>query len=73
MGQAVQVFQRLQILDSTVFGTAGSRVVRNSEWDRSLLEEIDDIDWPGGGHSCVREVRQMGRHQERMGQLEFRG
>ena len=29
------------------FGTAGSRVVERSERDRTMLDEVDDVDWPG--------------------------
>ena len=34
------------------FETAGSRVVGSSERDRTMLDEVDDVDWPGGGYSC---------------------
>ena len=26
--------------------------------DRIVLDEVDDVDWPGGGYSCSREVGQ---------------
>ena len=45
--------------------TAGSRVVDSSD-------EVDDVDWTGGGHSWSREVGRMDWHQERMAQLELR-
>ena len=35
--------------------TAGSRVVESSEWDCTVLDESDDVDWTGGGCSCSRE------------------
>ena len=30
--------------------TAGSRVVESSDWDRIVLDKLDDVDWPGGGY-----------------------
>ena len=53
------------------FETAGSRVVGISEWDRIVLEEVDDVAWPGGGHSCSWEVRQVVRQRGGMSQLNL--
>ena len=54
------------------FETAGSRVVGISEWDRIVPDEVDDVDWPGGGYSCSREVRQEVRQGGGMPQLKLR-
>ena len=52
-------------------GTAGSRVVGIPEWDRVVLDEVDDVDWSGGVYSCSREVRQVVWQGESMAQLEL--
>ena len=70
-GQRAHVLQRLQNLDSW-FETAGWRVVGISEWDRIVLDEVDDVDWPGGGYSYSREVRQEVRQRGGMSQLKLR-
>ena len=54
------------------FGTVGSRFVGSSEWVRIMLDEVDDVDWPGGEQSSSREVRQVQRQRRSMSQLEFR-
>ena len=56
---------------NSCFGTAESRVVEVSERDRNMLDQADDVDWPGGGSSCSREVAQVERQQESMAQLEL--
>ena len=38
---------------------AGLRVVGSSERESMVLDEMDDVDWTGGGHSCSREVAQV--------------
>ena len=38
-------------------GTAGSCVLGSSAWDRFVLDEVDDVDVPGGGHSCSGKLR----------------
>ena len=53
------------------FETAGSRVVGMSEWDRIVLDKVDDVDWPGGGYSCFWEVRQVVRQRGGMSQLKL--
>ena len=54
------------------FETAGWRAVGMSEWDRIVLDKVDDVDWPGGGYSCSREVRQVVRQRGGMSQLKLR-
>ena len=52
-------------------GTVGSRVVGSSQTDRFVLDEVDDVDWPGGGNTCSREGRRVVRRQESVGQVEL--
>ena len=37
-----------------------------------MLNEVDDIDWTGGGYSCSGEVGQMDWQQEGVVQLKLR-
>ena len=52
-------------------GTAGSRVVASPGCGRITLEEVDDVDWPGGVYSCSRKDAQVVWQQEYMAQLEL--
>ena len=71
-GQRAHVLQRLQNLE-----TVGLK-----QLDRALLAfqngivlcwtKVDDVDWPGGGYSCSREVRQVVRQRGGMPQLKLR-
>ena len=36
-----------------------------------MLEEVDDVDWPGGGYSCSREVAHVAWQRGDMAQLEL--
>ena len=56
---------------SSYAGTAGSRVVASPGCGRITLEEVDDVDWSGGVHSCSREGAQVVWQQEYMTQLEL--
>ena len=66
------MLQRLQNLE-----TVGLK-----QLDDALLEfqigivlcwtKVDDVDWPGGGYSCSREVRQVVRQRGGMPQLKLR-
>ena len=69
--QALQVLQRLQVLEQTATEPLNGR--RDAE--RALVEaqtRITQLDQAGGGYSCTREAGQVGRQRDGMAQLEFR-
>ena len=57
-----QVIERLQDLETVVAVNQLDRALSNCS-DCATLDEVDDVDWTGGGYSCSRASRQMNWQQ----------
>ena len=68
-GQTTKVLQRLQNLETAALEQLDHALL---EWHRTMLDEVDDVDWPGGGYFSSREVRQVEWQWASMGHLELR-
>ena len=55
VGQTAQVLQRLQDLETVALKQLDRVLLGSPEWDHIVLDEVDDVDWPGDGYSVVRQ------------------
>ena len=55
MGRTAQVLHRMQDLETVAL----KQLDPSPDRDRVGLDELDEVDWLGGGYSCSREVAQV--------------